>query len=99
MAGEVKAPLGFEASPLGDLPPNPTTDLDRAVEWLKNNPDRAHELDQFLEKNPEIFNMILDSLDAPDRGAPVQQQPTPTPGPGSSNGVGMQRLLALLGGQ
>jgi hypothetical protein len=63
MAGEVKAPLGFEVSPLGEPPANPTTDLDKAVEWMKNNPDRVKELDQFLEKNPEIFDMILDSFD------------------------------------
>ena len=63
MAGELKAPLGFEVSPLGAPPPNPTTDIDRAMEWMKSNPERAKELDEFLEKNPDVFNMLLDSLD------------------------------------
>lgn len=58
--------MGFEVSPLsplGSKPESPVTSMDQAMEWMKNNPDRAQELDRFLEQNPEIFNMLLDSLD------------------------------------
>lgn len=57
------SPMGFEISPIAPIAPNPTTDIDKAMEWMKNNPDKAKELDQFLEQNPDVFNMLLDSLD------------------------------------